>query len=196
MSNVKISELPVAPSVTTGDVVPIVSSGITYKATISQVLSSSIYTTPIPLQNLTQSLSYSPAGAGTLSILHSGSIITTHDAFFRIHDLKDRWQTTGAGTTTGLMFISGSNGRAYGVDALLMAKNSATTESARWKLSAHMQMTGGVMTLVASDAALSSSSTPALSGTLSLTGGSIILQSTAPTGTWNWGATLRVQELG
>lgn len=145
---------------------------------------------------LTNSLSYSPAGAGTLTLLHSGTTVTTFDSLFRVHDLKGRWQTTGAGTVNGVQFISGANGRSYAIDAVLQAQHTTTIETARWKLSAHTRMAGGSMVLVASDAALSSSTTPALSGTLALSGGNIVLQATAPSGTWNWGAALRVQELG
>ncbi len=149
------------------------------------------------IAELTASLSYSPTGYGTLSLLHSGTTITTYDSVFRTHNIKGRVSTTNNTITTVCAFLSGANGRSYGVDAFLMAQHTTTTECARWKLSAHYYRTGGSMVLLASDTALSSSNASMLSGTLTISGGNIIVQGTGTsTGSFNWAAELRVQELG
>lgn len=165
---------------------------------VSGVITGSLASSGLPgsVQALTQSFTYDPTGAGTLSLLTSGTTVSTFDSFFRVHTVKGRWQTTGSGLVTGLLFISGANGRSYGVDAFLTCQHTSTIECGRWKLSGHMRRTGGNMLWVAQDTALSSSNVPALSGTLGMSGGNVIVQSTANSGTFHWGAELRVQEIG
>ncbi len=149
------------------------------------------------ITSLTAALSYDSTGFGSLSLLHSGTTVTTYDSVFRTHNIKGRVSTTNNTITTVCAFLSGANGRSYGVDAFLMAQHTTTIECARWKLSAHYYRTGGSMVLLASDTALSSSNATLLSGTLTISGGNILVRGTGTsTGTFNWAAELRVQELG
>lgn len=149
-----------------------------------------------PIQALTQSLSYSNAGAGTLSIQHSGSTVENYDAFYRMHSLKGRWLTTNSTPFTGLMFTSGANGRTYGVDVHLQCQHTSTIESGRWKLSGHMRRTAGSYIWIAQDTALSSSNVAALSGTLSMSAGNIVVSSTGNTGSFHWSAYMQIHETG
>lgn len=136
-------------------------------------------------------------GNGQITIGHSGSTVREYDAFHRVHELEERISTTNATPATVCSFLSGANGRSYAVDVSLMAQHTSTIECAHWKLSGHYRRTGGTMTLMRIDTALSSSNVAALSGTLTISGGNIIVQGTGTsTGSFRWGCSMRVQEIG
>jgi hypothetical protein len=152
---------------------------------------------PTILTSLTSAMSYSSAGAGTLTTIFSGAMVSGYDAYHRVHNLKGRIFTSNSTPSTVVQYISGANGRSYGVDAYLMCQHTSTIECGRWKLSGHYRRTAGVMVLITSDTALSSSNVTALSGTLSSSAGNIIVTGTGTsTGSFHWGCELRVQELG
>jgi hypothetical protein len=150
-----------------------------------------------PITALTNSLSYSGAGAGTLQIIHSGSTIETYDAFFRVHGLKAQKSTSDATKTTIVSFISGAHGRGYSVDARLTCHHNTTTECADWRLSGMYKNVSGTMTGIGFYTALSSSNVAALSGTLDVSGNNIVVQGTGTsTGSFHWGVIMSVSEVG
>ncbi len=135
-------------------------------------------------------------GTSQITLGHSGSTVRSYNAFHRIHELEGHNLTSNATPVTVASFLSGANGRSYMVHTCLQANHVSTGECAQWTMSGFFRRVAGSMQLLRSDAALSSSTTPTLSGTLTSSAGNIIVQATGNTGSFHWGCSIRVQELG
>ena len=143
----------------------------------------------------------SSTGTGNeLKLLHSGSTLSTFDRYLNAREDKaTAVTTTGSPSKAIFTYVSGVNGKTYGVDVIVTAQSTTTTGSLFAKYTGHYYMTGGVIGVVdAPYAILESTNHTYLTASLTSSAGNIIVSGTqgASAESFRWGCFVRFQEQG
>jgi hypothetical protein len=129
----------------------------------------------------------------------SGSTVVSVDNLKATEDKSTMLTTTSAGDNSKILYqyISGTNGKTYGVDAVITAQSTTTTGSFYSKLSGHYYMVGGDIQVVGVPSTLLNSNNHShLIAALTSSAGNIIVSGSqgASTESFRWGCFVRTQE--